>query len=484
MPLEFASIDKKKVSFFRFKKINDRYLLTNEIGEYCFLDNQQFDLFISGKLKEEKYPALYQELRDKSFIRDNLDVNDLSNKYISKNKFLSNGPSLHIIVVTLRCDHKCLYCQAGASGLKEKHLDMDIYTAEKTVDRIFECPDSNICIEFQGGEPLVNWNVVRFIIEYAQKKNKTVKKKILFSLVSNFSFMSDEQLDFLVKNNITICTSLDGPEIIHNKNRTTIRRSNSYINTINWLKKIKKRIKKNKTYKYNINALTTVTKSSLSCPESIIDEFVSLGLEEIHLRPVAPFGLNKSAWSRVAFSAEDFIDFYRRALDYIVELNIKGKKIRERTAAIFLTKILFNNDPNYLDIRSPCGAGIGQLAYNFNGNVYSCDEGRMLSVIGDKSFLLGNIKKNSYEQIIDNEVVKTMCIASCLDGLPVCSECVYKPYCGVCPIYNYVVEGNIFSQMFNNERCKIYQGILDYIFKGLENKKNKEIFLKWVEKKS
>jgi hypothetical protein len=66
-------------------------------------------------------------------------------------------------------------------------------------------------------------------------------------------------------------------------------------------------------------------------------------------------------------------------MDYILELNKKGINFREMLSGIYLSKILTDRDPNYLDERSPCGACIGQVAYNYDGKIYSCDEGRMLA---------------------------------------------------------------------------------------------------------
>jgi len=482
MSVELKKINKQKVSFFRFKKLNSHYLLTNDVGEYCFLLPQEFDLYLAGNL-EKVYPDRYSELQNKGFIRDRLDFDGLARKYASRNSFLYSGPTLHIVVVTLRCDHKCSYCQASSYGIESKRFDMDISTAQKAVDIIFESPNRDIVIEFQGGEPLLNWDTVKFIVKYANKKNKSANKRLIITLVSNLTFMSEAKLTFLMKNNVAICTSLDGPEELHNRNRIATGRNNSYKNTIKWLKVIKSKVNRSKSYKYEPNALTTISKSSLSYPRQIIDEYVNLGLEGIHLRPVNPFGVSKKIWQKINFSTKDFLDFYQEALEYIIELNQKGKNFYERTASIFLQKILTGRDPNFLDIRSPCGAGIGQLAYNFNGDVYSCDEGRMLSMMGDESFRLGNIKKNTYQELIDNDIVKTLCFASCLDGLPACSECVYKSYCGTCPIYNYVVEGNVFSKIPLNKKCSINKSILDYLFERLLNPQIRNIFDRWIENK-
>lgn len=480
MPLDLKTIDKQKVGFFRFKQLNGKYLITNDIGDYCFLDPSAFQDFLNGKI-EQACPDKYSELQTKGFIHNRMNFDDLSQRYAKKNAFLGQCPSLHIVIVTLRCDHRCSYCQAGSQGLDAKGLDMDISTAQKVVDRILESPNKNITIEFQGGEPLTNWDTVKFIVEYASQRNKVADKTLLISLVSNFTFMTKERLGFFIRNNVGFCASLDGPEKLHNKNRITAGKNNSYKNTIKWLKIIKNEIRKNKKYKYRVNALTTVTKYSFSYPEQIIDEYLKLGIQGIHLRPVNPFGINKKIWQKISFLPEDFINFYKTALDYIINLNLKGKNFYERTAKIFLAKILADKDPNFLDIRSPCGAGIGQLAYNFNGDVYTCDEGRMLSRLRDESFKIGNVCQNSCRDFIDNEITKTLCLASCLDNLAKCSECIYKPYCGVCPVYNYTQQhGNIFTPMPNNEKCKINMAIFDYLFEKLKDKRIEEIFKSWI----
>ena len=141
-----------------------------------------------------------------------------------------------------------------------------------------------------------------------------------------------------------------------------------------------------------------------------------------------------------------------------------------------LQKILTDKDPNFLDLRSPCGAGIGQLLYNYDGKVYTCDEGRMT---GDDAFVIGNVKKDSYKKIVSHPTVKTLCMASLLEDLP-CDNCVYKPYCGVCPVQNYALYGNVFPPLKNTEKCKLHQGVLDYLFGKLENKVIRGVFKKWV----
>lgn len=225
----------------------------------------------------------------------------------------------------------------------------------------------------------------------------------------------------------------------------------------------------------------TISRYSLSYPKQIVDQYLKLGFDDFYLRPLNPFGFSKEVFKKIGYSADEYIEFYKKALNYIIDLNLKGKEVREKMARTFLIKMLTDKDPNHLDFRSPCGAGIGQLAYNYNGNVYTCDEGRMLSMMGDESFCLGNVKKNTYQEIVGSPITRTLCTASCLEGQPHCSSCVYKPYCGICPIYNYSEQGNIFGQMPTNERCKINMAIFDFLFEKLENEKIKGIFEKWLK---
>lgn len=357
---------------------------------------------------------------------------------------------------------------------------MSAKTAKRAIDIIFETPSRYVTLEFQGGEPLANWETVKFATTYARKLNRSRKKNLLISLVTNLSFMTDEKLKFIVDNDVAICTSLDGPAYLHKKTRFTSLQG--YKKIIGWIRRINQIAGKHPHYKFRPNALTTVTKDSLTHAHQIVDTFFALGLEGIHLRPVNPFCIERGLLRKLEPSAGQFLQFYRKAMDYIISINLRGKFFYERTARILLSKILLDEDPNYLDIRSPCGAGIGQLAYNFNGDVYTCDEARMLSTLGDLSFRVGNVYEDSYEKLVNNDVVKTICTASCLDNVIPCQSCVYKPYCGVCPIYNFSKSGNLFTGSSENQRCKILKGTFDYLFALLKNKKTKTVLMSWVKR--
>jgi len=471
----------KKLGFFYFKKFGNQYLLTNDGGDYLFLKESDFIKFLNDKLDKNKKPYLI--LHEKNFVNCNYCFANLAKKYRSKHEFLNGGPSLHIIVVTLRCNHQCLYCHASAQSVAKKELDMTPTTAKKVLEMIFRTTSPFIAIEFQGGEPLINWPVVKLIIEEAHQINKAAKKDLEIRLVSNFTLMTNERFKYLLEEKVSLCLSLDGPEGLHNKNRPMSGGGSSYSSIVKWVKRFNKiypQLKKT-GYIYRIAGIVTVSKFSLPFYKEIVDEYIKLGFDSFYLRPLNPFGFTLKNWGEIGYSDGEYINFYKKLLDYIIRLNLKGRKFKEKTAVTFLTKILTEEDPNHLDYRSPCGAGIGQLAYNYNGNVYTCDEGRMLSMMEDENFKLGSVYENGYKEIITSPVVRTMCTASCLDGLAGCSDCVFKPYCGVCPIYNYSRQGNIFGQMPTNGRCKINKAIFEYLFEKLGDKKTEKILKEWVK---
>lgn len=471
--------EKKDIGFFRFKKLNpDTYLITNDAWRYAYLSNEQFSEYISGKITTgEKY----DELLEKLFIKNASYATEMTKAFAKKNQYLAYGPTLHIVVTTLRCNHKCQYCHAAVAPMTAKDMDMTMETAKQVLDTIFYTSSPNLTIEFQWGESLVNWDVVKFFVEQAEIKALHLGKDVTLALVTNLSLMDEEKMNYLLDHNVQISTSLDGDEVVHNYNRT-FTEGNSYEKVTYWIKRINDEYKK-RGINSKIWALLTVTKKSLPRYKEIIDAYVSLGLDGIFLRPLNPYGFAASDLENLGYSTQEFIEFYEKSMDYILELNRNGVSFREHLSAIYLAKILTPGDPNFLDERSPCGACIGQVAYNYDGKIYSCDEGRMLGRMGIDDFQMTEISQNAaetYQNMIESPTTKIMVQASTIDGLPWYNESVYKPYIGVCPIHSYKTHGNIYPTYANDDKQKIGTAVLDYLFEKLQDTSTKNIFEKWL----
>ena len=194
-----------------------------------------------------------------------------------------------------------------------------------------------------------------------------------------------------------------------------------------------------------------------------MNAYIDLGFDSIFVRHLTQLGKAGQGWDKIGYNADEFLVFYRDVVDRLIDINKRGRYIKEQHASIFL-KRLKGKRMNYMELRSPCGGGIGQLAYFTDGRIFTCDDGRMLAEMGVDAFQLGDVKRDTYDSLIENRVCQTVCAASTLETIPTCCDCVYQPYCGTCPVVNYAITGDVIEKQPRSFRCKVYSGILDYIF--------------------
>jgi sulfatase maturation enzyme AslB (radical SAM superfamily) len=188
---------------FRFERFNDaEYFLSNEVGEFEFLDKNDFNLFISQTLNTQS--DVFLNLKSKQFLTDTKNIeavtNMLATKFRTKKSILTDFTSLHMVVPTLRCNSDCIYCQVSKKDLTDRGFDMSKQTARKIVKIIFESPSPVIKIEFQGGEPLTDFEMVQYIMEEAEWQNLFKKKRLEFVICTNLSLITPKILKYLKKN--------------------------------------------------------------------------------------------------------------------------------------------------------------------------------------------------------------------------------------------------------------------------------------------
>ena len=305
-----------------------------------------------------------------------------------------------------------------------------------------------------------------------KKRQKKKNKKILFSFTTNLTLMTEEILEFLKKHHIMgLSTSLDGPKEVHDFNRIYASGSGTYDDVVYWIKRIKTEFKQD----FNLNALTTITRKSLEYPEEIPKTLFDLGFTSVWLRFMNDLGYAHDTWSKIGYNADEYIDFYHKSMNTIFELN-KKRFFSEAFTTIILKKILNKRDPMMVDIQSPCGAGIGQLLYDYKGDIYTCDEAKIL---GD-TFKLGNVKTSTMRDVIDNPILKSMISVSSKYSL-ICDNCVWAPYCGICPVYSYIRYHNIIPKIPGDFRCKIMKNVIKSTFeKILFDSDKRNILMKWA----
>ncbi|HYD46796.1 MAG TPA: His-Xaa-Ser system radical SAM maturase HxsB [Terriglobales bacterium] len=466
---------------FNQRRIGSKILITNDLGDWLLLSETELRDFIEGRVRPEQ--PLYRKLAAANFLVAEVDIAEQARRWSRKKRYLYYGPTLHAFVLTHRCNHGCQYCHSSIVGMERTETDMSISVAERGVDLAFQTSSPALTIEFQGGEPTANWEVLRHIVEYACAKNESARKILSFALVTNLSLMDDEKLDFLLSRRVQICTSLDGPADLHNRIRI-YKKGNSHELVLAWMKKINQRYTEElglDANHYRVEALPTITRPSLTRWKDIVDQFVEAGCRAVFLRKLDPFGFAARSVKTLGYSMDEYLEFYANAVDYIIELNRQGVQVMERHAAIMLNKILADEEPNYLDLRIPGGACIGQIGYAPDGSIYSSDEGRFVASMGDDMFKIGTVD-DGYQQLMSNPSTRALVMAGLNDGQPDCVSCVYKPWCGQQVEYNYKTQGSLHGHMRDSMWCKKHKSIFDYLMHKLEaaDERDMEMFRLWT----
>jgi uncharacterized protein len=461
---------------FRFTRFEHRILAVNEVGEHLLLSQGDFDDFVGKRLPPSS--AVYADLKGKHFLFDSEALAPfelLAAKYRTKKSSLAGFTALHIFVVTLRCEHSCAYCQVSRVSVDRERFDMSRETADRALDLVFRSPSPHVKIEFQGGEPFLNFERIREIVIAAEARMRSVEKTVDFVVTTNLAMVNDEMLHFFRDHRVGLSTSLDGPETLHNANRPRPG-GDSYARTIEGLSRAREILGHD-----SVAALMTATRRSLEQPKAIVDEYVRQGFSSIFLRPLSPYGFARKAANRLGYSVDEFLTFYVSALHRILEINLAGRSLVETYAQILLTRMLTPFGTGYVDLQSPAGTGIAVAVYNYDGDVYASDESRMLAEMGDRRFRLGNVHSDRNEDIFGGRALREIVAESVIELWPGCADCAFQPWCGADPVLNYATSGDLVGHRPTSDFHRKH----DFLFRHLLNLYESDadvrrIFSAWV----
>lgn len=469
---------------FRFLRLDDtspnNLLITAETGEYLFVSELQLRQLVGKQL--ERGTSLYKNLLARHFIyepRRHNPVAEIAAQYRSRKEFLFGGPALHLFVVTLRCNHTCQYCQVSRAPLGGSGHDMSQEHASHAVNRLFESPSPVLTVEFQGGEPLLAFDRIRQIVEEVTERNEHEKRSIQFVISSTLHHLTDEILDFAKTHSIQFSTSLDGPAFLHNANRPTPGKD-AYERTLKGVQWVRERLGSDA-----VSALTTLTAKSLQHPHAIIDEYVRQGFNSIALRPLSPYGFAKKSSQRLDYSMAEYIDFYKTSLAYLIKINQQGAYLSEGYTSLLLNNVLTPFSSGYVDLRSPLGAGLGTLLYNYDGDVYPSDEARMLLEMGEDGLKLGHVAQ-PLQELLRSPVIELLLSAGVAEALPGCSDCALVPYCGADPIEHFARQGDPIGHRAFSTFCQKNSELLTHLFSLLRDGDDdtQRVLLSWLARRS
>jgi uncharacterized protein len=302
---------------------------------------------------KEKYPASeFAEFQQRLIkIKDKLFVDDEYKDYTEID--LSRKVSTLTLNVTRKCNLKCSYCFENDEYRKLGNMPFII--AKKAIDTFFTDKNSNWVIIFTGGEPILNFDLLKKVIEYIEEK----ELKVEYRIKTNATLLDEEKMNFLIKNNVKIQISLDGNEKAHNTHRKFANGNGSFqiVDEV-----INKLIEKNAD---NITISGTLTHQTTQYIDDCYAQLNSYqGIKNYVLKGVMP-----NSQQQYVFETDDYTFLYKSNLKndkYLIQQGIK----------------LIKGDKNY----NVCGIGIWNISIDVDGNIYPC-----YRMCGDKQYVIGHL---------------------------------------------------------------------------------------------
>ena len=321
------------------------------------------------------------------------------------------------------CNLNCEYCFASQGKYHGERALMSYEVGKRALDFLIENSGNrhNLEVDFFGGEPLMNFKVVKKLVEYSRKQEKIYNKNFRFTLTTNGLLINDEVIDFVNKEMSNVVLSLDGRKEIHDHLRKTITGEGSYDIII---PKFKKLVEARKGKNYYIRG--TFTHNNVDFLKDIL-HMADLGFKELSMEPVVcapnePYALT-----------EQDLPIIKEQYELLAKEMIKRDS--ENNGFTFYHYMLdLTHGPCIYKRISGCGSGTEYLAVTPWGDLYPCHQ-----FVGDEKFKLGDI----YNGITNTKIRDEFKLCNAY-ARPECKDCWAKLYCsGGCATNSYHATGSV-----------------------------------------
>lgn len=321
------------------------------------------------------------------------------------------------------CNLRCKYCFAGTGEYHGARGMMSAETGKKAIDFVIANSGSrkNIEIDYFGGEPLMNFDVVKEITEYAKEQGEKHGKNFRFTVTTNGILLDDEKKEYINKNMSNVVLSLDGRKEVNDRMRPRVNGEGTYDTLLpKFLDMAESRNQDN----YYIRG--TFTAYNKDFADDVL-HFADLGFKQTSVEPVvAP---ETEDYALTADDIPEVFEQYEKLAKEYIKRRKEGKWFN-----FFHFMIDLDQGPCAIKRLSGCGAGHEYLAVAANGDLYPCHQ-----FVGNKDFLMGNVDEGK----IDKKISKYF-EDSNIYTKDKCRNCFAKFYCsGGCSANAYNFNGDI-----------------------------------------
>jgi len=420
----------------KFKQGNDYYVIDVNSGAVHAVDELVFDLLNEDKLqsKEELIEAFkdkynkeeieeaYEDLA--GLVNEEMLYSEDSYEAIAHNDNSKSFIKALCLNIIHDCNLKCKYCFADEGEYKGCRKTMSAEVGKKAIDYVIKKsgPRKNIEVDLFGGEPLMAFDNIKEIVDYAREQEKIYNKNIRFTMTTNATLLNDEIMEYIDKNMGNIVLSIDGRKDVNDKVRVRYDGSGCYDSI---LPKIKKMVEmRDKSKQYYVRG--TFTRENTDFFQDV-KHLADLGFEEISVEPVVlP---DEHALSLRREDLPVIFEQYDKLYEDMLKRHKEGNEFK-----FYHFNIDLQGGPCVYKRISGCGAGHEYVAITPDGEVYPCHQ-----FVGNEEFKLGNIYEEGFNEELSNKFKKAH-----IYNKPKCRDCWARFYCsGGCQANNFNFNGDM-----------------------------------------
>lgn len=322
------------------------------------------------------------------------------------------------------CQLRCKYCFASTGDFGKGRKLMPFETAKKAIDFVLENSGDrpNLEVDFFGGEPLMNFDVVKQTVDYARSRETEYNKKFRFTITTNGLLLDDDKIDFINKEMSNVVLSIDGRKEINDEFRVFPDGSGCYDLIID---KYKKLVAQRGEKEYYVRG--TFTNQNLNFSDDVFALYEE-GFDQISIEPVTGDAQGYGITER---EIPAIFREYENLAKRIFENEKKGGKFN-----FFHFMIDLDQGPCAVKRLRGCGCGNDYIAITPDGDIFPCHQ-----FVGEDKFRMGNINDSTFDQSIKEDFASAHIYSK-----PECKKCWAKFYCsGGCNANNYQYNGDIRS---------------------------------------
>lgn len=321
------------------------------------------------------------------------------------------------------CNLACQYCFAEEGEYHGRRALMSYEVGKKALDFLIKSSGNrhNLEVDFFGGEPLMNFQVVKDLVAYGRAQEKLHNKKFRFTLTTNGILLDDEIMEFANKEMDNVVLSIDGRKEVNDRMRPSRNGKGSYDIIVPKFIKLAESRNQNNYY-----VRGTFTHNNLDFSEDVI-HLAELGFKQISMEPVV--SLPEEPYSITEEDIPKICEEYDKLAKYMIKAKKEGKGFN-----FFHFMLDLSGGPCVAKRLSGCGTGTEYLAVTPWGDIYPCHQ-----FVGEEEFLLGNVDEGIKREEVCQEFKQCNVYSKTK-----CNDCFARYYCsGGCAANSYQFHNNI-----------------------------------------